>query len=327
MKGMYDLVVDYIIQVIMDKAKVSVIIPTYKRSNVLPRAINSVLNQTYKNIEVIVVDDNNPRTKYRKDTEMIMEKYRNDKRVRYIKHDRNKNGSAARNTGIANAHGEYIAFLDDDDEYLPRKIEVSVKRLEPLDENWAGCYTAYKKILKNNRFQYSLQKKEGSLLLETLARNSFLAGGSNLLIRKSTILDIGGFDESFIRNQDIEFLVRIFRKYKIAYVDECSLIIHYEVRDMSRTYEENVEIEERFIQTFKSYIEELSEEEKNYVYTNIALQRFRISIYKRKIIDGIKNLRKNNVAVSTIIHYIFYIIHRILSKTSYGFNLKLNTDS
>ncbi len=295
---------------------------TYKRSDVLSRAIDSVLNQTYKDIEVIIVDDNDPQTKYRKDTEITMRKYEHDKRVKYIQHECNKNGSAARNTGIKNAGGKFIAFLDDDDEYLPRKIELSLKKMKKLDKTWGGCYTAYKKLLKNNRFQYSSQPKEGSLLVDTLARNSFLGGGSNLFIRRSAIHDIGGFDESFSRNQDIEFLVRFFKKYKIAYVDECSLIIHYEVRDVTRTYEESVEIEEKFVETFSSYIRELSGREKKYIYTNIALQRFRISIHKRKIIDGINNLRENKVSFLTTARYVLYIIKRIICKESYSFNLK-----
>lgn len=100
---------------------VSVIIPTYKRPNMLGRAIDSVLGQSYTNIEVVVVDDNSDGDKYRLETIQYMERYANDYRVKYIKHKTNQNGSAARNTGIQNSVGEYIAFLDDDDYFL--KIE------------------------------------------------------------------------------------------------------------------------------------------------------------------------------------------------------------
>ena len=92
---------------------VSVIIPTYKRPNMLGRAIDSVLGQSYTNIEVVVVDDNSDGDKYRLETIQYMERYANDYRVKYIKHKTNQNGSAARNTGIQNSVGEYIAFLDD----------------------------------------------------------------------------------------------------------------------------------------------------------------------------------------------------------------------
>ena len=95
---------------------VSVIIPTYKRPDYLDRAIDSVLNQTYNNIEIIVVDDNNPNTEGRERTEKIMRRYENNPHVIYIKHEYNKNGSAARNTGFKASHGVYLAFLDDDDQ-------------------------------------------------------------------------------------------------------------------------------------------------------------------------------------------------------------------
>ena len=108
---------------------VSVIIPTYKRSDMLPRAIASVLNQSYANIEAVVVDDNNPDTEYRKHTEILMMQYEFDKRVKYVKHSKNFNGSVARNTGIKNSDGEIVAFLDDDDTFYPEKIEKQVEYL------------------------------------------------------------------------------------------------------------------------------------------------------------------------------------------------------
>src|SRR5690606_21643920 len=138
----------------MDKPIVSVIIPTYNRPERLTRAINSVLDQTYKNIEVLVVDDNNPHTDFRKETEIVMRKYKDNDQVKYIKHPRNKNGAAARNTGIQASAGKYIAFLDDDDEFLPNRIEKLVNKMETLEESWGVCYTGYKKI-NSNIIQYS----------------------------------------------------------------------------------------------------------------------------------------------------------------------------
>ena len=103
--------------------KVSVIIPTYNRAESLKRAIDSVLNQTYKNVEIIVVDDNNPNTTYREENEKSIKKYYGEnEKVKYIKHPENKNGAAARNTGIRNATGKYITFLDDDDYFMNNRI-------------------------------------------------------------------------------------------------------------------------------------------------------------------------------------------------------------
>lgn len=126
--------------------KVSVVIPTYKRPKYLKRALDSVLRQTYKNIEIIVVDDNNSDDEYRIETEKFMKKF-NDSRIKYIKHERNKNGSAARNTGIKNSSGKYITFLDDDDEFADQRIEKLVQCMENLDESWVACYTLIKRFV------------------------------------------------------------------------------------------------------------------------------------------------------------------------------------
>ena len=92
--------------------RVSIIIPTYKNRGGLTTSVDSAIRQTYQNIEVIIVDDNPPDSEERHFTEQIMEGYLADPRVRYIKHAENKNGAAARNTGINSSTGEYIAFLD-----------------------------------------------------------------------------------------------------------------------------------------------------------------------------------------------------------------------
>lgn len=111
---------------------VSVIIPTYNRPTYLRRCLESVLNQTYKNIEIFVVDDNNPETEARIETEKIMNEYVNGKNVTYLKHNFNKNGSAARNTGWKHSSGKYITFLDDDDEIDESKIQKQVECLAKL---------------------------------------------------------------------------------------------------------------------------------------------------------------------------------------------------
>ena len=95
---------------------VSVVIPTYKRSNRLPIAINSVLSQTYSNVEIIVVDDNGENN-HTLDTKKILQPYLKKNQIKYICHQTNKGGCKARNTGAFAANGTYIAFLDDDDFY------------------------------------------------------------------------------------------------------------------------------------------------------------------------------------------------------------------
>ena len=119
---------------------VSVVIPTYARAIYIRRAIDSVLNQTYPNIEIIVVDDNGKGTAKQIETQRQLQLYIDKGEIIYICHDINRNASAARNTGIYNSRGEYICFLDDDDEYFSDKLERQVAVLSTLGKNWAGVY-------------------------------------------------------------------------------------------------------------------------------------------------------------------------------------------
>ena len=298
---------------------VSVVIPTYKRPTMLDRAIDSVLNQTYENIEVIVVDDNNPDTDYRKETETIMEKFKNEKKVKYIKHEHNKNGSAARNTGWKNSNGEYITFLDDDDVISSNRIELMAKLLDSLDQSWGMCYSAYELKKENGEVQKSFSKKFGNCYINALMRTFFMGSGSNLFLRKSVVDEIDGYDESFIRNQDIEFLVRATEKYKIAYIDEVLLKIYQEGNRKKRSFEEVELITKHYLDTFDEKINKLSKEDKNRVITVISLERFRTALYDKKIISGLKILIVNNVSFINFIKYILYLLKRVFTHESYGF--------
>ena len=103
---------------------VSVVMPTYKRSEKLFRAIDSVLNQSYRNLELLLVNDNDPNDDNTKLLKKRVEKYKNDPRFHLILQERHINGAVARNVGINNAKGEYIAFLDDDDWWEVDKIKI-----------------------------------------------------------------------------------------------------------------------------------------------------------------------------------------------------------
>lgn len=247
---------------------VSVIIPTYKRPEMLPRAINSVLNQTYPNVDVIVVDDNNPNTEGRALTERLMASFEKYPRVRYIKHNYNKNGSAARNTGARATNAKYIAFLDDDDEFLPRKIECQVNILESRGEEWGACYSKYRLHNLDGRVKEGNECREGYLYVEMLTRDFALGSGSNMFVRKSAFDTINGFDESFERSQDIEFLTRLLKLYKMAYCDELGLIAYVETK---RNLDLN-SIISKYIKSFSEQLAELTEDQQKKFYDNMSGQ-------------------------------------------------------
>lgn len=242
---------------------VSVIIPTYSRPKNLKRAINSVLNQTYKNIEIIVVDDNGIDTQEQKETENVIKEYLLLSNFFYLKHERNMNGSAARNTGIRYSHGEYIAFLDDDDEFLDQKIEIQVNALERLDKSWGGCYCNIDIV--GREIKTICNSKSGNLV-EDLLLGSVRFNSSTLLLRKDVCQELNGFDESFVRHQDWEFMIRFFRDYKIYLPSKEILINKYlssEHLNISKS-KSFIEIKNKFLNTFKDDIDKCPS--KNAIY-------------------------------------------------------------
>src|SRR5581483_7703419 len=104
--------------------KVSVVVSTHNRAELLHAAIASVLSQSFQDFEILVVDDHS-----QDHTAQVVQRFR-DGRIKYLRHETRRGGAAARNTGIQNSSGEYIAFLDDDDEWLPEKLETQVALFE-----------------------------------------------------------------------------------------------------------------------------------------------------------------------------------------------------
>ena len=243
---------------------VSVIITTYKRAEFLERAIDSVLNQSYKDIEIIVVDDNGLNSPYSIYTQNVMKKYSSNDKIKYIQHKTNKNGAAARNTGIKASVGEYITFLDDDDFFLKNRISELVKKIQTSKDVYC-VYTDYVDIKNGNIIHVSKKKLNGNLLNDMLYQNSFFGTGSNLFFKSSSIKKLGGFDESFQRHQDIELMVRFFNEgFNVDYINSVSL-----VRDQSNPINfpnigNMIKYREHFLHTFKSIID--AKPSKNDIY-------------------------------------------------------------
>lgn len=241
----------------IDKNLVSVIIPTYNRANLLPRAIQSVLQQSYDDIELIVVDDGSD-----DNTNSVMKDYQDDC-IEYIRLPKNMGGSHARNKGIRQATGDYMAFLDDDDEWHSTKIEKQLSHLQNLNEEWIGVYCDV--FLNRN----SLLKKLFDLINVTegggyeddtdiqaglLTMTALVHGGSTLLIEKDAVNNISGFDEDFAHRQDIEFLIRLTEYGKLSYLDEKLVTLH----DTNRPNPESVlEAQQLLMSKFDYKVKEL----------------------------------------------------------------------
>lgn len=256
----------------MNTDLVSIIIPTYKRSDMLGRAIDSVLNQTYRNIEVIVVDDNDSDSNFRLETEKFMEKYKFNKNIIYIKHEKNMNGSTARNTGINVSKGKYIGFLDDDDEYIKDKVEKQVLELEALSNEFGAVYCGFNIIRGGKKISSYVPTDVGILSKKLLLMEWGTGSGSNVLFKKEVFNIIKGFDEQLSRHQDWDVLLRMFRHFKIGLVKEPLLNIYKDSRINIPNAEKFVEVKKYFLNKFKGDIELYDYKIQNNIYQKHILE-------------------------------------------------------
>ncbi len=188
---------------------ISVIIPAYNRTKYLPRVIESVLSQTFKPFEVIVVDDGS-----NDDIKSVVLRYP----VRYI-YQKNSGVSSARNRGVKEAKGEWVAFLDSDDEWHRDKLK---KQMEFHEKNpdTLFSHTFERWIRDGSEIKYSkrLKKPEGFCFEENLSACKIAA--SSVVLHKSIFEDVGYFDESLRVCEDYEYWLRVSLKYKIGLIKE-----------------------------------------------------------------------------------------------------------
>lgn len=239
------------------KPLVSVVIPTYGGNPSIECSVDSVLSQEYDPFEVIVVDDNNPGTEERIATETLMKKYNDEPRVIYIQHEKNRNGAAARNTGVNAAKGEYIAFLDDDDRFLSHKLEWQVDYLENHPEHGAVyCWRIQSGKLVSSTLEGDLSKEILDL--------SFTPCTPSIIMRATCYKELKGFDESFRRHQDFEFLLRFFKKYTIGVVQKPLVEIIGNSVNNQLQGKKIVDLKKQFLSTFQDTIDELDQKSRGY---------------------------------------------------------------
>ncbi len=231
---------------------VSIIIPTYNREHLLGRAIQSVLDQTYQNFELIIVDDGST-----DDTEKLVKSF-NSEKIRYIWHGENKGPSAARNTGIQSAKGDYIAFQDSDDEWMPRKLEKQMRAFETASPAVGIVYTGRYSI-KNDKKDYAPPTKwtpiDGDIFSSLL--KACLVPAQVALVKRDCFERAGMFDERFPALVDWELFLRMSRYYQFKCINE-PLVIKYHQPD-SITENQSACIK-GFEQMLETYFEDIKQD-------------------------------------------------------------------
>ena len=188
--------------------KVSVIIPTHNRSHLLSKAIQSVLSQSFQDFEIIVVDDAS-----KDNTAQIVNVF-SDKRIRYIRHRVNKGDCRSRNSGVKHANGEYIAFLDDDDEWFPEKLGMQVSILDnsPLKVGVVYTGSIAVDIANGNELYTRISTMRGNIFQHLLRYEEFITT-SSVLLRKICFEKVRLFDESIAYCSDYDMWLRIAKEF------------------------------------------------------------------------------------------------------------------
>ena len=211
--------------------KISVIIPTYNRGKIIGNSIKSVLNQTFKNLEIIVVDDGS-----KDNTKEIVDKFK-DERIRYIKLQNNTGAAYARNIGIKNAIGQYISFQDSDDIFYPDKLERQLKNIINKNSNLDFCKI---KVIFNSSFSYFVpsinQEKSisnGDILNELISKGNFISNQAILI--KKQFLSKYLFDPNLPRLQDYDLILRMIHRAKISYTKDVLVELHIQKDSITRS--------------------------------------------------------------------------------------------
>ena len=201
---------------------VSVIIPTYNRGDTIERAIDSVLKQSFKQFELIVVDDGST-----DNTAKLLDSY-SASRLKYIKFDINRGANTARNVGIRESNGSYISFLDSDDEFLPDHLETVINSLEEQPDSVGGVYTSQSRfqcgdLIGNNIAYQSLTSPRD--VIERYPASGF----STLTFRRGIFDTVGPLDEDLPAFQDRDFLLRFLRSFDLHPISD--ILVKYYVHD------------------------------------------------------------------------------------------------
>lgn len=247
--------------------KVSVIIPTFERNDLICRAVDSVYAQTWKDLEVIVVDDNLPDSDWQMRTQEALKKYAGRSDFIYLKTSGRTGGGAARNHAILKATGTYVAFLDDDDRYLPEKIEKQVRFMEDhqLDLSYQDVkwLDSDDKLVEHRRLDYPTDFSKNSLLKQHILHS--LCPTSVYMIRRTELLKTAGFGETRSGQDFILMLRCIEQGMRIGYMPGV-YVIQYLHGGKRISLGENKILGENALYRLKHrYFELLTRKEKQYV--------------------------------------------------------------
>lgn len=272
---------------------ISVVITTYGRPKYLKRSIKSVLNQTYKNFELIIVDDNGLESKYSQETIENVEEFR--PYIKFIQHKTNKGANKARNTGIKNSRGDYIAFLDDDDMFFENKLEEInrvIKSNKDVDLIYSGANHKNENSNKN-KYRFVCSEKLENDILEY----NFIGSNSFAVVKRKKLEEINFFDEQLESCQDWDMWIRIIHsKGTVVGIDKALVeyTIHQNENRISKNKDKSIDGHRKLFEKCDIYLKKFSIQKRNEIKANqekrIAMIEYNFENFReyRKIIKNNK---------------------------------------
>ncbi len=292
---------------IIEADLISIIIPSYNREHIILRAVKSILNQTYQNIELIIVDD----CSTDKTTLLIREIMKKDSRVQLLVNEKNRGPNYTRNSGIRHSKGKYISLLDSDDEWVPNTVEILWNKIRTTGPKVGAVYPGIRVISKNNiRDMYP--KFKGNIFKDLLMRGTI---GSYPLIKREVFKKTGLFDENDILrvggHQDYEMWVRIALYYEFDCVNE--ILLHYHSQVDSITYSSLIKHPFRKIKSYfyiwKKYKEYIQNDTDIYLFYCYKIFELLCTANNKKWAKKIIfiALKRKFIKIRTYYHLIYYL--------------------
>jgi len=267
------------------KDLVSIVIPTHKRPELLKKAIESALNQTYGQTEIIVVDDNSSDS-----TEQVVKDF-NKENVRYFRNEISLGGAGTRNVGIENSQGEFIAFLDDDDIWYPDKIELQVQKVKENDNN-VLCTCGLQVVYVAENLKYFNFPKLYDITFKKMLLNNRVGITSTVMVRRSALDESGFFDTALPAREEYELWIRLSRAGNFTSVDKPLLdyYIHPSRHQISASIDKFVTANKLIQKKYESEFLKMNHNELRQLKADNYFQYSTISINNKKNLLALKYL-------------------------------------
>ena len=264
----------------MNNPLVSIIIPTYNRPDYLERAVNSVLKQTHENLEIIIIDDN---SSY--DLSHVISKFQ-DSRIKIYRNSTNRGSVYSRNRGISLSKGDYINFLDDDDELLPNKLKLQLSKFEQSKIQNLGVVTCDMEYNRRDINQVKENHLKGQIYKKLLAQYC-IYGIHSMLIKR---IYCPRFDKNLTSNQEYDLAIRLAKNCEFDYIPQVLAITHESEDQISFNYRKK---KEGTIYLFKKYYNEFLKFGINFYIYNWF--RFRYLLFRYFVTLKLGNVKINKI--------------------------------